>query len=106
MVMAMAAAEEHDVTDRIFEKLDEISDRTARTETRLQLHGEKLDAVADKVDSLMFAGCALGKQHSTDITELKQRPEKMLAGAATIAGIVSAIGVFFGWLVNHAGNTK
>lgn len=45
----------------------------------------------NKINDLAANGCAIGKQHSKDIDELKKRPERAVGFAAAMIAIVSAI---------------
>jgi hypothetical protein len=82
-------AEEQRLIGGILARLDTIEERqeTIRTENRTD-HA----AIFAKIDTLSNEGCAIGKQHSRDIDELKQRPEKAIGMGAAAASVIALIG--------------
>lgn len=87
---------------RIFEKLDFMAQGMARMEERQLSYGSLLSEVRSEVRQICIHGCEQGERHEREITALKGRPEKALATAATVAGLISAIFGLLIWFVNAA----
>jgi ferric-dicitrate binding protein FerR (iron transport regulator) len=81
-------AEENSVLHEISNRLNSIEERqeTIRKENR-EDHAE----VFRKIEEITKNGCPLGAQHSRDIKELKDRPERIVGIGAAIAAIIGAV---------------
>ena len=81
-------AEENSVLREISHRLNSIESRqeTIRVENR-EDHAE----IFRKIEEITKNGCPLGMQHSKDIKELKDRPERVVGIGAAIAAIIGAV---------------
>lgn len=50
------------------------------------------------INNLSANGCAIGKQHSKDIDELKKRPEKLIGIGSALASVFAFIGSLIIWI--------
>ena len=75
--------------------LREISNRLnsieARQETIRKENREDHAEIFRKINEITLEGCPLGKTHSRDIKELKDRPERVVGIGAAIAAIIGAV---------------
>jgi t-SNARE complex subunit (syntaxin) len=80
--------EEYGVLREISNRLNQIEERqeTIRKENR-EDHAE----IFRKIETVVKEGCPLGAQHSKDIKELKDRPERVVGIGAAIAAIIGAV---------------
>lgn len=85
---------ENDV-QRIFERLDGISQRLATIEANQQAAKEAAIDQSSKLDVMRISGCAMGKDHDRRLDQLEARPERAIA----VAGFVVAAGaLLLTWL--------
>jgi 2-hydroxy-3-keto-5-methylthiopentenyl-1-phosphate phosphatase len=80
--------EETGILREISNRLNSIESRqeTIRVENR-EDHAE----VFRKIEEITRNGCPLGVQHTRDIKELKERPERIVGIGAAVAAIAGAI---------------
>lgn len=76
---------------RIFEKLDDISDRLARVETTTAALSEGVRTLQVDVRKLDSIGCARGQDHDHRIDKLEARPERLLAAISVIVSILAGL---------------
>ena len=64
-------------------------------------HSDQLTKIFERLNELQKNGCSLGQQHSKNIEELQQKPEKIIGILGGLVGIASAIGTVFMLIWNH-----
>ncbi|MFA5379050.1 MAG: hypothetical protein WC455_25065 [Dehalococcoidia bacterium] len=75
--------EEYGILREISNRLKSIEERQ---ETNRKENREDHDKIFGKIENIIKDGCPLGAQHTRDIKELKDRPERIVGlGAATVA---------------------
>jgi hypothetical protein len=67
--------------------LRHVSDGVARVET--------------KMDTLTVQVCAIGRWHTQQITELRERPAQARAWLVALTSVASAVGGGLGWLLSR-----
>jgi len=87
--------------NELFRLIRENGERLVRVEVATTDIKVTLATLTTSVGVLQVEGCAIGKQHSKDIAELQSRPGRLLASAATLSGIVSAIVAAVIWLIGR-----
>jgi len=80
--------EEYGVLREISNRLNSIE---ARQETIRKENREEHDKFFKKLDTIAEDGCPLGKRHTQDIKELKDRPERLIGIGAAFAAIAGAV---------------
>lgn len=81
--------------ERIFERLDIISQRLATIEANQTSAANTAADTSEKLDAIRVAGCVMGREHDRRIGLLEARPERSINIAAASVGVVAAIVAWF-----------
>ena len=57
--------------------------------------------IFDKINDLAVNGCAVGRQHTADLVDLKARPERYVGIGAAAASIIGMLGTAIMWLLGR-----
>lgn len=57
--------------------------------------------IFNKINDLAVNGCAIGRQHTSDLIDLKARPERYVGIGAAVASIIGMIGTAIMWILGR-----
>lgn len=81
--------------ERIFERLDIISQRLATIEANQASAANTAADTGEKLDAIRVNGCVMGRDHERRLTQIEGRPERSINIGAAAVAIVSAIVAWF-----------
>lgn len=87
----------------IYAKLDDLKDIVVRLEERQINISSQVSAIGSVQCTLGRDGCEIGRKHERDIKELQERPAKLGAIMAGLAGFVSFITGLVTWIIANKG---
>jgi hypothetical protein len=86
-------------TRAFFQKLDKVCEAVIRMEEKQGSIAAEVSDIKSIQRLMSVNGCEIGRKHERDITEIKERPAKIIGAMAVISGFVSVVTGFITWMI-------